>query len=466
MQDQSIKFGRYNFVGMTDRKLKDNYEIVKLLGKGGYGKVYQVRNLKTGDLFACKKLSKSNIKNLKQFQREIDILMKTDHPNIIKLYEVFQTNNSLYLIMEECHGGELFDRILQHIENREMYTEKEAAEIIMQIMSAVEYCHNNGICHRDLKPENLLYLKEGEEKNNPLKVIDFGLSQNFNTKNILSTKVGTAYYVPPEILEGKYNEKCDIWSVGVILYILLSGDPPFNGSNDGVIYSKIKKMKFTFPPKKWNYISKEAKDLISHMLSPENERYTASQVLAHPWFKIINEKPLENLNFISQLFKEYKKANLLKKFVLLFIASRIKESDIYNLKEIFKAFDKDNDGQINYTEFEQGLIRLKCHQIKPEEILSIFNSIDTNKNGKIDYTEFLAATLHKNIFLKEERLYEAFCMLDKNHNGKITKNGLMKLLKLEPNNEKYAAELIKSADKNGDGVIDYKEFLEFMGFGI
>jgi calcium-dependent protein kinase len=366
--------------------------------------------------------------------------------------------------MEKCHGGELFDKILEHIESQAMYTEKEAAEIILQVMSAVEYCHNNGICHRDLKPENLLYLKKGNEANNPLKVIDFGLSQTLNTKKILSSKVGTAYYVSPEILAGKYNEKCDIWSTGVILYVLLSGEPPFNGPSDGVIYSKIKKMKFTFPKEKWNCISKEAKDLLSHMLAPENERFTASQVLAHPWFKIINEIPLEKLNFNSHFFKEYKDTNQLKKIVLLYIASRIKESDINDLKEIFKAFDKDNDGQINYDEFEQGLMKLKSNEIKKDEIHSYFTSIDTDKNGKIDYTEFLASTLQKKIFLKEEKLYEAFSMFDKDNTGKITKSDLMSVLKLENNNDQYVNDLIKNADKNGDGVIDYKEFLEFMGF--
>ena len=462
--EEKLKFGKDNFINNRSNNLKEHYEVVKQLGKGGYGKVYQVRNKKTGDLFACKKLSKLDINNLPKFEREINILMKTDHPNIIKLYEVFETKNSLYLIMEECHGGELFDRILEHIENEEMYTEKEAAEIIKQVMSAVEYCHNNDICHRDLKPENLLLLKKGNEKNNPIKVIDFGLSQTLNIKKILSSKVGTAYYVSPEILAGKYNEKCDIWSVGVILYVLLSGDPPFNGPSDGVIYSKIKKMKFTFPPNKWDSISKEAKDLLSHMLAPEKERYNASQVLSHPWFKIINEIPLEKLNFKSQFFKEYKETNQLKKIVLLLIASKLNENEINDLKEIFKAFDKDNDGQINYNEFEQGLMRLKSQGIKPDEIHSVFNSIDTAKNGKIDYTEFLAATLQKNIFLKEERLYEAFSILDKSNNGKITKKELMSVLNLEPKNDKYVSELINSADKNGDGAIDYKDFLEFMGF--
>ena len=463
--EEEVKFGKDTFIGLTNKSLRDNYICVAQLGKGGYGKVYQVKNKISGKLFACKKLSKLNIKNLVKFQREINILMKTDHPNIIKLYEYFESPNSLYLIMEECYGGELFDRIMEHIEKKEMYTEKEAAEIIRQVISAVEYCHNNWIVHRDLKPENLLYFKKGSEVNNPLKVIDFGLSQTLDQKKILSSKVGTAYYVSPEILAGKYTEKCDIWSAGVILYVLLSGEPPFNGPSDGAIYSKIKKMEFNFPAHKWKSISPEAKDLLGHMLATENERYSASQVLSHPWFEFAKKRTnIEQLEFSSQFFKEYQQTNQLKKLVLIFIASRLQENEINDLKEIFQAFDTDNDGQINYNEFEQSLLRLKSKEIKPNEIRSYFTSIDTDKNGRIEYTEFIAACLDKKNLLTEERLYEAFSKLDIDHNGKITKDELMSVLKLEGNNDKFVTELIKKADKNDDGVIDYKEFLEFMGF--
>ena len=466
MKENQVKFGKETFVNYNTRSIRDNYEALNKLGKGGYGTVIQVKNKKTGDLFACKKLSKLNIHNHEKFMREIKILIKTDHPNIIKLYDIFESANSLYLIMEECHGGELFDKIVSHIEKKEMYTEKEAAEIICQVMSAVEYCHNNGICHRDLKPENLLYLKKGDEKNNPLKVIDFGLSQTLDTKKILSSRVGTAYYVSPEILAGKYNEKCDIWSVGVILYVLLSGEPPFNGPSDGAIYSKIKKMKFNFPPQRWDNISKEAKDLISHMLAKEDERYNASQVLAHPWFKIAKKEKLslEKLNFDCHFLKQYKEMSQLKKMVLVYIASRLQENEISDLKMIFQAFDKDNDGQINYKEFEQGILQSKSLSIKPNEIRAYFDSIDTDKNGKIEYTEFIAACLQNKINIKEEKLYEAFSAFDKDHNGKITKEELTAVLRLESANDSYVSELIKNADKNGDGVIDYKEFLEFMGF--
>ena len=460
MNESPVKFGRETFIDISDRSLREKYECTKQLGKGGYGKVFQVRHKTTGDMYACKKLSKLNIENLEKFRKEIDILMKLDHPNIIKLYEVFEAPNSLYIIMEECQGGELFDRLSERIENNNMFSEKDIVEIMKQIMSAIDYCHNNGICHRDLKPENLLYLKKGKEENNSLKVIDFGLSQNISNKKRLSSKVGTPYYISPEILGGNYTEKCDIWSAGVIFYVLLTGELPFNGSNDVEIYSKIKKIEFKFP----EYISKESKDLLSHMLVPEKERYSASEVLAHPLFKIINEIPLEKLNFNPKAFKEYIHYEKLKKIVILYIASRLQENEVDDLKEIFMAFDKDNDGQINYQEFEQGLMKLKSKEIQCNEFSSYFSSIDTDKNGKIDYTEFLASVLKRKIYLKEERLYEAFSMLDKEGNGKITKGELMSILKAESSNDNYFAELIKNADLNEDGVIDYKEFLEFMGF--
>ena len=461
MQEEIVKFGRDSFIGKSNNPLLDTYDVIKQLGKGGFGKVYQIKNRVTGEMRACKQLTKLNIDDLELFQKEIDILKKTDHPNIIKLYDVFESNHNLYLIMEECNGGELFDKIIEHIDNHKMFTEKEAAKIIIQLMSAIEYCHNNGICHRDLKPENILLLKNGEE--NTLKVIDFGLSSIIDIKKSLKSMVGTPYYVSPEILKGCYNEKCDIWSVGVILYVLLSGDPPFNGPTDEIIYSKIKKMKFEYPPEKWDNISDEAKDLLNHMLSPEKDRYSAKEVLEHPWFKKVKETKLEKLNFDSHFFKKYNKTNLFKKLVLMFIASRLSEEKINELKEIFRAFDTDKDGQIEYDEFKQGLIKIKSEKLKEEEIKEYFDSIDTDKNGKIDYTEFLAATLKKKLFLKEERLFEAFSRFDINNDGKISKSELMSVLKLEPKDDKYIIELIKKVDQNNDGFIDYKEFLDFMG---
>ena len=461
--ESTIKFGKKDFVGKFEGVFLDNYDVIKQLGKGGYGKVYRVMNKKTKEIRACKHLSKLSIKNLEKFQREIEILRKADHPNIIKLYEIFESKRSYYLIMEECKGGEVFDRIIEHIQKKDMYSEKDASIILRQMMSAVEYCHNNGIAHRDLKPENLLYLNDGPEDNNPIKVIDFGLSQVISPQRKLKTKVGTAYYVSPEILNGAYSEKCDIWSAGVILYILLSGDPPFNGPSDLAIYKKIAEMKFDFPENKWSRISDEAKDLIKHMIAPENKRYSAREVMEHAWMKVTSENKTY-LNFDPSFLVDYARSNPFKKMTLLFIASRLDESEIDSLKKTFEAFNLQKDGQISYEELKKGLKELNCQKITDEELCELFKSIDVDKNGKIDYTEFLAATLQKKMYLKEERLYEAFCNFDLDGCGKITKEELMNVLKSDPSQESEIENIIKSIDKNGEGSINYKEFLEMMGY--
>ena len=463
LENATIKYGKKNFVGKSQGLFLDNYEVIKQLGKGGYGKVYEVKNKKSGDIRACKHLSKLSIKNLEKFEREINILINSDHPNIIKIYEIYESQRSLYLVMEECKGGEIFDRIIEHIQSKSMYSEKDAAEIFLQVMSSIEYCHNNGICHRDLKPENLLYLNAGPEKNNPIKVIDFGLSQFIDPNKKLKTKVGTAYYVAPEILKGDYTEKCDIWSAGVILYIFLSGDPPFNGPSDSAIYSKIAEMKFTFPEKKWKNISKEAKDLILHMIAPEKERYNAKQVLAHPWFKNASDVPLSTLNFDPAFFIDYVRGSELKKIALLYIASRLDENEIQGLKKTFAAFDKHKDGQISYDELRQGMLQCKSSNFNENDIKKLFNMIDVDKNGKIDYTEFLASTVQKANYLKKEKLLETFSAFDKDNSGYITKEELIQSLKAEKSQEKEIEAIIKKVDKNGDGKIEYIEFLQLMG---
>lgn len=467
MEDRNIlKFGKELFVGKLGCTIKDYYEVISQIGKGGNAKVFEVRNKKTNDIRACKYISKTNIKesDLEKFRREIKILIKTDHPNIIKLYEVFETKKALYLIMEKCNGGELFDKIINHIGSGQMYSEKMAANLILQIMSAVDYCHKNGICHRDLKPENILFLNKGDEDNNPIKVIDFGLSQLIGEKKKLTSQVGTAYYVPPEILVGEYSQKCDVWSVGIIICILLTGEPPFNGPNDTAIYNKIKNFEYYFS-EKWKYISNEAKDLVSHMLVPEELRYSASEVLAHPWFKKIEENNQNNninLNIDLSFLKSYQKTNTFKKIILTFIASRLNENDINDLNKLFVTFDKDNDGQISFEEFKQVLININSDTLNSNEILEIFNSLDTDKNGKIDYTEFIASCLQKQVYLKKERLHEAFSVFDKDNNGIITKDEIMSVLQIENDENKEIENLIRKVDKNGDGVIDKNEFDEFM----
>ena len=464
LRSDHIIFNKENFVGKTEGLLTNYYKVIKSLGKGSYGKVYEVKNKTTGEIRACKQLSKSNLSNLKKFEKEIELLIKTDHPNIIKLYEVFEDDRFIYLIMEKCKGGELFDRIINHIQSNKMYTEKDAAKIFQQLMSSIVYCHDNGIVHRDLKPENILYINEGDEINNPIKVIDFGLSRNFDYKSKMNTKVGTAYYVAPEVLDGNYNEKCDVWSAGVILYILLSGEPPFNGPNDREIYKAISKMIYQFPYNKWKKISKNAIDLIEKCLVPEDKRISAKEVLEHPWFKKIDNEENADIQIDLPSFKDYVNSCKLKKMTLTYIASRLNENDVSNLREIFTSFDKNKDGHISLEELKNGLEKLNGKEIDNQEIEKIFLSLDTDKNGQIGYTEFLASIMNERTYLNEERLYEAFVNLDKDGSGKITKDEIKKVIMKNNANDNCVEKVIEKVDKNKDGVIDYNEFLDMMGY--
>ena len=460
---EELQFNKHNFISITKDSLTDFYKIIKIMGEGGFGKVYEVENKKTLEHFACKKLSKININNLDKLKNEISILSQADHPNIIKIFEVYESNRSLYIIMELCKGGELFKKITERAQKKNMYTEKDAAEIFKKIVSAIQYCHNQGICHRDLKPENILYLNEDEnEKNNHLKIINFVFSKYFKI-NKLSSRVDSIHYAAPEVLQQNYNEKCDIWSAGVLLYLLLSGHLPFIGSDETEIYGKIKSIQYDLNKELWQNISDEAKDLIKHMLVPQDERYSAKEVLEHPWFQIVNNIKDKKLNIDFNVFKKYSEETTLKKVVLLFIATRLNEKEIDELKKNFKSFDTNSDGQISYEEFEKGFYDYQNEKnlFNKNDIKNIFNVIDVNKNGLIDYSEFIAASLVGRKEIIERRLLDAFGTYDKNQTGKIKKDDFIKALLIDISlQEKGFTKIVDDLSK--DDFVDYNEFLKIM----
>lgn len=383
-------FGKETFVNkVKGAVLTDFYHVKQAIGEGSYGKVFKVKHKETGEIRACKKINIKQIKDYDKFMLEISILAKMDHPNIIKLYEFYDDpdNRYLNLVMEECTGGELFDKIIEKLTNDTIFTEKEAAKIFKQVMSAICYCHKEGICHRDLKPENLLLANKKDDS--PIKVIDFGLSNIFKDTKTgeetkMTTKVGTAYYVSPEVLRGEYDEKCDIWSAGVILYILLCGDPPFNGPNDNAIYRAIKKKTFSYSNPVWKHISEQAKDLINKMLSDPKTRLTAEQVLQHPWVKDLAPHSTESvLKLNPTSLKTYGNSSKLKKAVMTFICSRMKDEEVANLKEIFEGMDQNGDGHLSLDEVKEGLSKVGMDTQSIEEL---YKKMDTDNSGMIDYT--------------------------------------------------------------------------------
>jgi len=260
--------------------VKDYYEFGREIGRGGFSVVVEGAKKGTTERYAIKCIKKSNVErdDIKLLRREIQIMKAVDHPNILKLYEVFESEEEFFLVMELVDGKELFDKIVE----RGQYSEKDAANIVRQIISAVEYLHERGIAHRDLKPENLL--SSGADEKETIKIADFGFSKDF-TDDKLQTSCGSPGYVAPEVLTSEsYDKSVDMWSLGVIIYILLCGYPPFYADNAPALFKKIMDVKYDFDDPSWDDVSEEAKHLIRHLLVKNTEeRYTAEQCRNHPW---------------------------------------------------------------------------------------------------------------------------------------------------------------------------------------
>jgi tRNA A-37 threonylcarbamoyl transferase component Bud32 len=269
--------------------ITDLYTIGAEIGRGGFSIVKEGVNKQTKDKVAIKIIEKKTTGNeeVALLHREIDIMRKLKHQHIIALYDVFEDNEKIYLVLELVTGGELFDQIV----SRGVYSERDAAQVIVQILEAVGYMHSNGIAHRDLKPENLLC---GGVDGRQIKVTDFGLSKDFGKGN-LRTSCGTPDYVAPEVLKGQtYDNSVDIWSIGVICYILLCGFPPFYGNSDQQIFEKILKANYDFPSPDWDEITDDAKEFIQAILVLEPaERPTAADCLQAPW--IVSQAPSKAL---------------------------------------------------------------------------------------------------------------------------------------------------------------------------
>jgi len=257
------------------------YEFKTELGRGAFSIVYLATQKATGQQYAVKVINKKDLgkdyeKNLKM---EVDILKKVNHPNIIALKELFDTPDKLYLIMELVTGGELFDKIVE----KGSYTESEASHLVHKIVSAVAYLHNLGIVHRDLKPENLLLKRADNDLE--IAIADFGLSKIVGQQMMMQTACGTPSYVAPEVLDASgYDNAVDMWSIGVITYILLCGFPPFYGDTVPEIFEQIMAAKFEYPEEYWGSISNDAKQFIERLLVVDPaQRLSAVDALRHPW---------------------------------------------------------------------------------------------------------------------------------------------------------------------------------------
>ena len=460
MTEDNLKINKSSFVAYKTNKITDEYKFGKTLGEGSFGQVRQATHKKTKQERAIKILKKRQ-QDEKRLFLEVNILSKLTHPNIMDIYEFYEDKANFYIVSELCKGGELFDQI----EKKGCFKEEEACQIFLQLMSAICYSHSNHIVHRDLKPENIMY--EERENSTPLiKLIDWGGARYFNKNQKMSTIKGTPYYIAPEVLNETYDEKCDIWSCGVILYVLLCGYPPFNGDTDVEIMQNVKSGKFQFPPEEWDSISDDAKNLIKKMLEYEPaKRISAMEALQHPWFAHFDE--IENKQVAKSALDNMKKFKRNKKFELATIAFIINQltskEDREELLKQFRIWDKNKDGVLNKEEILEGYNNV-YGTIDPDVVENMIKAVDTDGNGVIDYNEFLSCTMNRDQILSKKNLEIAFNTFDSDGNGTISIDEIMSIFKKTSNDvdKKVFEKMMKDADSNGDGAIEFEEFQSIM----
>ncbi|XP_031108807.1 calcium-dependent protein kinase SK5-like [Ipomoea triloba] len=444
--------------------LQHLYTMGKKLGQGQFGTTYQCTENASGNLYACKSIPKKKLfckEDYEDVWREIQIMHHlSEHPNVVRIKGTYEDALYVHIVMELCAGGELFDRIVE----KGQYSEREAAKLIKTIVGVVEACHSLGVMHRDLKPENFLFLSSNEDA--ALKATDFGLSVFYKPGETFSDVVGSPYYVAPEVLCKHYGPESDVWSAGVILYILLSGVPPFWAETDVGIFRQILQGKLDLESEPWPGISDSAKDLIHKMLDRNpKRRLTAHEVLCHPWIvddSMAPDKPLDSA-VLSRL-KQFSAMNKLKKMALRVIAERLSEEEIGGLKQLFKMIDTDNSGTITFDELKEGLRRVGS-ELMESEIKDLMDAADIDNSGTIDYGEFLAATVHLNKLEREENLMSAFSFFDRDSSGYITIDELQQACKDFGLSELNLDEMIREIDQDNDGQIDYGEFAAMMRNG-
>ncbi|KAL3812130.1 hypothetical protein ACHAXA_009389 [Cyclostephanos tholiformis] len=468
---------------LSDVRLKYHIQ-PKEIGHGHYGVVRKCMDRETKAWYAIKSIRKSKVGKVDVLRREVALLKECDHPNIIKLVEVHEDQKYLHLITELCTGGELFDRIIEKTQSDEgHFSERDAAGLVRCILDAISYCHNKAIVHRDLKPENFLFSSK-DEKTAVIKIIDFGLSRHDHDvkQGIMNTKVGTPYYVAPEVLNREYTKSCDIWSIGVITYILLCGYPPFYGDTDNQIFDAVRTAKFDFPSPDWDGISDSAKEFVSALLQRNpTQRPTAARALEHRWIKEMTPQSeggdgtfhrqqqqhrKSSIAFapLSIAFIKYRDMQKLKKAALAYLATNCTNDDIVALKEVFSTIDVKKKGTITLQELDDCL--KNCDYTTADYLPAIAADLrklreDLRLSGEdsLNWRDFIALMMDKQLVMKEDNLRMVFEHFKKSGTNHIVLSDIVDLVGVS---EKQAVEIMKAVDANCDDGIDFIEFRRMM----
>ncbi|XP_039125754.1 LOW QUALITY PROTEIN: calcium-dependent protein kinase 18-like [Dioscorea cayenensis subsp. rotundata] len=447
-----------------DKDFESRYAVGKLLGHGQFGYTFVATDKSNGDRVAVKRIDKSKMLlpiAVDDVRREVKILQALQgHENVVHFYNAFEDDSFVYIVMELCEGGELLDRILAKKDSR--YSEKDAAIVVRQMLKVAAECHLHGLVHRDMKPENFLFKSTKEDS--PLKATDFGLSDFIKPDKKFNDIVGSAYYVAPEVLKRKSGPESDVWSIGVITYILLCGRRPFWDKTEDGIFKEVLRNKPDFRRKPWPTISVSAKDFVQKLLVKDPRvRLTAAQALSHRWVREggdASEIPID-ISVLSNM-RQFVKYSRFKQFALRALASTLDDEELADLRDQFDAIDVDKNGLISLDEMRHALAKDLPWRMKEPRVVEILQAIDSNTDGLVDFSEFVAATLHVHQLQEHDkwntRSQTAFEKFDVDKDGYITPEEL----RMHTGLKGSIIPLLEEADIDKDGKISLSEFRRLL----
>lgn len=450
-------------------EISRDYELLpQVLGTGYSGAVRLAHHHVTRQQVAVKQFSKWRLKahRLQLLQSEVEVYLRLDHPNICRLLHAYESKHDVWLVMELC-GCELYGRLCE----RKTYRERDAADVMLQMLQAVSYLHSHRIVHRDLKLENWMY--GATSRDDRLKLIDFGFSRVLGGDDeTLDMPCGTLHYTSPEVLSRKYTSKCDIWSLGVICYMVLVGRPPFRGQNNLKIAKAI--IQDDFPKDgRWAALSNDAQSFVMLLLQKDaSKRPDAQRALAHRW--IADAQNLANFEGGREIglavltnLQKFARGSHLRRAALTMLAYSLTSRELQDLEETFLAFDKTGRGTI--TEEQLAKVMKDHMEVSSAEVSRIFQSLDFSNDEEIQYTPFIAAMLATRVKNHEEKVRAAFESFDHDNSGYITADSLLQIFTSTAGlsgespgkglSRDEAEQWIREVDYKGNGVIDYDGFL-------
>jgi calcium-dependent protein kinase len=447
--------GRYH---RLPKRLQDDYKLEsKQLGSGYNGAVILATD-KVGKKYAVKafKLTGVTREKKQELATEAEIFLSMDHPHIVRLYDVYESEDALSLVMECMEGGELFDRVTE----KKIFSEKDAAATTYQMLRAVNYLHSRGIVHRD-QLENFLY----ERKDNDfLKLIDFGFSNIWERNTKMDLSCGTLSYVAPEVLAKSYTSQCDLWSLGVIVFILLVGYMPFSGSSERVTIEAIKHGRFAVRQDRWARVSKTGFDFVKRLLVVDPEaRLTAEGALKHPWLETRIRQGREQRSSVDQAMASslvnFARESQFRRACMQLMAWSLTAEERAEVREAFLEMDKDQTGTISLHELKQVLV--ERFEMPEDESAQVFQALDATHDNEIHYSEFLAAMVAGRLRFHEDLLNDVFRRFDTDNSGKISQENLKGVL----GDSAPLDEFLRDIDRDKDGNISRADFISFLRDG-